>query len=299
MGLRVLKNLKSKYSLPITMLLMVFVMSLMGCQKEAPKEEDHLEEAIVTTEEYIPTEAEIRQKENQLTHALIDMVVEGRRIEEGNASYVELKEMNPKLAENVIEILEYFKMANRPGFVQTEEIPSGLPDNDSLCIVVLGFQLNADGSMQEELINRLNCALSCASTYPSSYILVTGGGTAIDSPSDTEADAMAKWLIENGIARERVIIENSSRTTVENALFSCAILKDDYPSVKELLLVTCDYHIPLGCALFEAQSILLEDAGDGFHVTGNYAFDTESHRYFSMSSQGNCIYELITRQGEY
>lgn len=50
-------------------------------------------------------------------------------------------------------------------------LPDGLPDTDELCIVVLGFQLNPDGSMRDELINRLNVALRSAEKYPNAYIV--------------------------------------------------------------------------------------------------------------------------------
>ena len=49
-------------------------------------------------------------------------------------------------------------------------LPDGLPDTDELCIVVLGFQLEPDGSMKDELVNRLTVALRCAEKYPRAYI---------------------------------------------------------------------------------------------------------------------------------
>ena len=60
-------------------------------------------------------------------------------------------------------------------------LPDGLPDTDELCIVVLGFQLDPDGTMKEELIQRLTVALRSAEKYPKAYIVCTGGGTAAGS----------------------------------------------------------------------------------------------------------------------
>lgn len=73
-------------------------------------------------------------------------------------------------------------------------LPDGLPDTDELCIVVLGFQLNPDGSMRDELINRLNVALRSAEKYPNAYIVCTGGGTASGNASATEAGEMATLI---------------------------------------------------------------------------------------------------------
>ena len=66
-------------------------------------------------------------------------------------------------------------------------LPDGLPDSDELCIVVLGFQLNPDGSMKDELIERLKVALASANKYPKAYIVCTGGGTAAENESASEA----------------------------------------------------------------------------------------------------------------
>ena len=70
-------------------------------------------------------------------------------------------------------------------------LPDGLPDTDELCIVVLGFQLEPDGSMKEELVQRLTAALESAKKYPNAYVVCTGGGTASENESATEA---GKWL---------------------------------------------------------------------------------------------------------
>ena len=134
-------------------------------------------------------------------------------------------------------------------------LPDGLADGNQLCIIVLGFQLNPDGSMQQELIGRLECARKSAEKYPKSYILCTGGGTAA-SAATTEADAMASWLEEKGIAKERLLIENRSLTTAENAAYCDALLSGQYPQVTQVAIVSSDYHLPWAKILFETQFIL-------------------------------------------
>ena len=80
-----------------------------------------------------------------------------------------------------------------------DELPDGLPDTDELCIVALGFQLEPDGTMKSELIERLKVVLNSAQKYPDALIVCTGGGTATENKSATESGEMAKWLTENGI----------------------------------------------------------------------------------------------------
>lgn len=148
------------------------------------------------------------------------------------------------------------------GMTFSARLPEGLPDDGSLCIVVLGYQLNPDGSMREELYKRLRVALYCAEQYPNAYILCTGGHTASENPGASEAGRMAKWLVKNGVAPERVIVEDSSLTTTQNADFTYAILTEDYPSVTVLAVISSDYHVASGAVLLEAASVLNAPSAD-------------------------------------
>lgn len=193
-------------------------------------------------------------------------------------------------------IIDYWNRANEDDFVNGDMLPDGLPEDASLCIVVLGYQLNPDGSMKDELIGRLETALANHNKYPNSYILVTGGGTASGNVQATEADCMAQWLVENGVASEKIIIENRSKTTLENALYSCAILEDCFSEVTDIAIITSDYHIPLGCVLFNAECILSESRTvNGRAVVANASYDAGVVGGFNMSSQANWLLHLYTR----
>ena len=208
-----------------------------------------------------------------------------------------LAALDKESADRWAAIIRYWNDANENDFVNKDILPDGLPDDNSLCIVVLGYQLNADGTMKDELIGRLETALDNADKYANAYILVTGGGTASANSSATEADCMAEWLIENGIAEDKVIIENMSKTTAENALFSYAILDRDYPEVSSIAIVTSDYHIPLGCMLFNSELMLdwNKNIGD-IAVVANSAYDADVVGGFSMSSQADWLNHLYGRQ---
>ncbi len=134
--------------------------------------------------------------------------------------------------------------------VPRDVLPDGLPEDDSLCIVTLGYALNADGSMKPELIDRLEVALASAKKYPNAYVAVTGGGTAARS-DNTEAEVMGQWLVEQGLEKERLIIEKESLSTIYNAVNTYGILVRDYPSVTGIAIVTSDYHVPWGSTLFQ------------------------------------------------
>ena len=208
-----------------------------------------------------------------------------------------LAALDKESADRWTAIIKYWNDANEKEFINKDILPAGLPDDNSLCIVVLGYQLNADGTMKDELIGRLKTALDNADKYPNAYILVTGGGTASANSSATEADCMAEWLLENGIAEDKVIIENMSKTTAENALFSYAILNRDYPEVSSIAIVTSDYHIPLGCMLFNSEFMLDRNKNIGdIAVVANSAYDADVVGSFSMSSQADWLNHLYGRQ---
>lgn len=208
-----------------------------------------------------------------------------------------LAALDKESADRWTAIIKYWNDANEKDFVNRDILPDGLSDDNSLCIVVLGYQLNADGTMKDELIGRLETALDNADKYPNAYILVTGGGTASANSSATEADCMAEWLLENGIAEDKVIVENMSKTTAENALFSYAILSRDYPEVSSIAIVTSDYHIPLGCMLFNSEFMLDRNKNIGdIAVVANSAYDADVVGSFSMSSQADWLNHLYGRQ---
>ena len=76
--------------------------------------------------------------------------------------------------------------------VYEDILPDGLAMDDSLCIVVMGFGLNEDGSIRPELEKRLTVALRSAVKYPNAWILVTGGQTGA-AEGVTEAGQMAAY----------------------------------------------------------------------------------------------------------
>ena len=170
-------------------------------------------------------------------------------------------------------------------------LPDGLPDTDELCIVALGFQLEPDGSMRPELIERLNVVLESARKYPNSYIVCTGGGTASQNSSATEAGEMAKWLIEKGVDRRRIITEDNSMTTAQNAIFTYDILTTQYPKVSKIAIVSSDYHIETGVLLFSAEAALRAGVPgeEKLEVISNAAWDAPSGSLSPMFQAGALI----------
>ena len=203
----------------------------------------------------------------------------------------QLREVDPDAADRWERIFSLWRSVNSELVLHEDVLPDGLPDTDELCLVVLGFQLEPDGSMRPELIERLKVALASAEKYPNALIVCTGGGTASDNPSATEAGKMAEYLMENGIAPERIIVEDRSQTTAQNAAFSCAILEAQYPQVRKLAILSSDYHIATGALLFGAQSILTaaQPGQERFEVVSNAAYPAPSGTLSTMFQAGALI----------
>lgn len=86
-----------------------------------------------------------------------------------------------------------------------------------------------------------------ARRYPYAKIAFVGGSGTLDGEEGAEASTMRASLPMLGIAQDRVIFENRSRNTAENAAFAKALLR---PKPGERwLLITSAYHMPraIGC----------------------------------------------------
>ncbi len=227
---------------------------------------------------------------NERTYQLVtDMVFTVRnRGAEGEenvrALLAELKSEDPELGRLWEGIMDYWLPVCGDFPVNAGILPDGLPGDDSLCIVVLGFQLLYDGGMTPELIGRCETALACAEKYPNAYLAVTGGGTAYGNPSATEAGVMADWFVQRGIAPERIIVEKASLTTDQNAAYTCEILAESYPQIRELAIVSSDYHVALGSVLFQEAALLYGYRHGGeapYRVVSNAGFATAGSPEYS------------------
>ena len=236
------------------------------------------------------------------TYQLVsDMIYIRRREVEGGEAQIpellaQLRAADPELGEMWTQIMDYCSYANTEMPIHRDGLPDDLPQDDSLCLVVLGFQLLPDGEMAPELLGRCQVALACARKYPNALIAVTGGGTAAKDHSITEAGVMADWLIEQGIAPERIIREDSSMTTGQNAANTCAILTRQYPQVHSLAIVSSDYHLPLGCLLFTEAALLYgyDHGSVPFEVVSNAAWATDGSTpgYSGMKNQASYVWNM-------
>ncbi len=89
-------------------------------------------------------------------------------------------------------------------------------------LITLGNILADDNSISKALESRLSLALSVMNDYD--RVILTGG-FCNRSATRPEAEVMRDWLIAHGANADKLIIENKSYTTAENAQFCAPILR--------------------------------------------------------------------------
>jgi uncharacterized SAM-binding protein YcdF (DUF218 family) len=112
-------------------------------------------------------------------------------------------------------------------------------------VVVLGSGLIGGDRVPPLLASRLERGRqlhqALAARGKSRPILIVSGGQGADERV-SEADAMARYLIERGIPADCVTREDQSRTTEENLAFSKAIMERSRPRYR-CIVVTSNYHV--------------------------------------------------------
>lgn len=104
-------------------------------------------------------------------------------------------------------------------------------------VVVLGAGIKGE-RITPLLASRINKGIEIYKKNKGSKLIMSGGqGKGEDIP---EGEAMARYAIEQGIDQEQIIIENKSKNTKENILFSFKKMDQEQPRVA---LVTTSYHV--------------------------------------------------------
>lgn len=137
------------------------------------------------------------------------------------------------------------------------------PDNGADYVIVLGAQVNGT-KVSQALKHRLEAAYSYATVNEATKIIVSGGQGSGEEV--TEAKAMFDYLVERGIAPERIIKEEQSTNTNENIMYSKELMEHaDY-----VVVVTNRFHLFRGTQIAKKQ---LSQKVEGLGAkTGNALF---------------------------
>ncbi|HEV7319828.1 MAG TPA: YdcF family protein [Ensifer sp.] len=140
-----------------------------------------------------------------------------------------------------------------------DRFPRPAPPTSLSCVIVLGGAFENEvtagrgGIELNQAADRFIETVRLAKRYPEARILVSGGDGSISGAYSGDAHASKAFFDAFEIADNRVIREEDSRTTFENARYTKDLLAAN--GLAQCALVTSAYHIPRSVALFRANDI--------------------------------------------
>ena len=121
-------------------------------------------------------------------------------------------------------------------------------------IILLGGAVEASDSaargtiVANESAERVLDTIQLAHRYPGARLLISGGGGTVFGDGVAEAPIIAGFLKSLGIDPARMVVEDRSRTTHENAAFSRSLVEPK--EGERWLLVTSAWHMPRAVGAF-------------------------------------------------
>ena len=113
------------------------------------------------------------------------------------------------------------------------------------CIIVLSCDIKKDGSIGNETKLRTDKGIELLKKEKAKYVIFSGKDSFLSTHNlkTSLAKSMQIYAIKNGIPKNKILLEEESLDTIGNAFFTKEnILKPK--KLKNLIVVTCDYHMP-------------------------------------------------------
>lgn len=146
-----------------------------------------------------------------------------------------------------------------------------------------GWELKRSG---DRFVETLRLALR----HPEARILIAGAGSILAPGETSEAEAGARFFTDFGIAQERLVLENQSRNTEENAVNAKAI---GQPRPGETwLLVTSAFHMPRSVGLFRRAEFPVIPWPTDYMAPGSESFGVK----FDEASENLAISNIALRE---
>lgn len=173
-------------------------------------------------------------------------------------------------------------------------------------IVILGGSQDADASVSlgqpvlNEAAERLVVGLELARRFPDARVLISGGSGALTGAQTSEARAGAIMLESLGLDPARILIEERSRNTHENAVYSLAVAEPSEGETSEgetlegetWLLVTSAFHMPRSVGVFRQAGFDVVPYPVDFRTMGGDG----NLRGFATISDGLRRFDVATRE---
>jgi uncharacterized SAM-binding protein YcdF (DUF218 family) len=107
-----------------------------------------------------------------------------------------------------------------------------------------------------EAAERMTAVAELARRFPNARIVFSGGSGRLIYDGATEAELAQRLFLSFGIAKERILLEDKSRDTHENARFTKELVQPR--PTQRWLLVTSAHHMPRSVGIFRAEGFAVE-----------------------------------------
>jgi uncharacterized SAM-binding protein YcdF (DUF218 family) len=167
-----------------------------------------------------------------------------------------------------------------------DRFPRWNGSGDVAGIILLGGAVTPDVSAARddlslnEAAERLTTVARLASTYPRAKIILSGGDAGLVRTEGAEAPYALRFLRGLGVPPGRLIPEDRSRNTVENAVFSKELAAPK--EGERWLLVTSAYHMPRAIGAFRRAGFEVE----GYPVDWRTRGPADAWRPFQSVADG-------------
>ena len=128
-------------------------------------------------------------------------------------------------------------------------------------MIILGCQIRKDGTLTPLLKGRADKALEFRNKQLEAtgkdLIFIGSGGKGSNEPM-AEGEAIKNYLIEQGINKKNILVDNKSTNTYENIKYSNELIKKKNANIA---FATTNYHVFRAGLLATSQGLLLEGVG--------------------------------------
>lgn len=177
-----------------------------------------------------------------------------------------------------------------------ERFPAFADDRPPDGIIVLGGGIEAglSAGRGQVIVNdageRPIYMADLARRYPKARLVFSGGSGSLVDGSIAEADIVSRDADILGLPRTRLILENRSRNTRENALFS-AVMVQPKPG-ERWLLVTSAFHMPRAIGCFRQAGFSVTAFPVDYRTRG----PRDALRFGSFASEGLLVLDLAMKE---
>lgn len=178
-----------------------------------------------------------------------------------------------------------------------ERFPRFVDDGTPVAgIVVLGgaIETRLSAARDQLIVNdageRQIAMADLARRYPQARLVFTGGSGNLKQSQVSEAEIVGRTAETLGLPRTRLILEDRSRNTRENAVFTADLVK---PKPGERwLLVTSAWHMPRAVGCFRAAGFTVQAYPVDYRTTGL----SDAVRFNGFASDGLALLDLTTKE---